>query len=465
MAITYPPDWYQQGFTPTNTYDGVRDIIWYMNGNGQSQSNTVTWTCVDCYDGSTREQPAGGDMLNLTGGNLWRPGAGGSLAVGHWCVLESTGNAHVVATFQVYCRCELFGPFSWSLMPFANFAAGGAATSTPTLPTAIMGQPPSPNFGDGRLPNASDRVYTILFDEGMMIIRSNNPTTTAQSWLYIGEVNSINPELLDDRPFVFKNTVTNNLRPSQADYYRISIADSVTIADCRIDGEAFNPMDATSTYADLGIEYVCKVNLWCILVGDQFQMGFLRNIGGCAKDIGVSSTLHTLGYTASDYRFEMWSLTEDDPKMVTLWPPGTALAAHTEISELSVPDTLIPSTSTPPTPTPPVVTYVNPAPGTSIRSNTAITITVTDADGFAGIQLRVQFNGAVPTRPTETIHGGDVLGNFEPFYQDCEVTAITGGFRFVLTRVNPDPAGSDTGWPYAPTFVATPIDSAGTGAL
>ncbi len=461
MPITYPPEFYKQSSAPANTYDAMRDIIWFMNGNGTSQTSSVIWTCIDCFDGVTREQPTNGDMLNLTGGNLWRPGAVSSLAQGMWVALESTGNAHVAATFQIYGRCELFGPFSLSLMPLADFATGGAATSTPTLPAAILGQPPSVNAGDGRFPSVTDRIYTVIFDEGMTIIRSNNESTTAQSWLYIGEVNSINLESSDPRPFIFKATVTNNLRPAQADYLRISIADSVTRANVRTDGESFNPMDSTNTHNDLGIEYVCKVNTWCVLAGDLYQMGFLRNIGGCAKDIGSSSVLHTMGFDGSDFRFEMWSLTEDDPKMVTLWPLAIALADHTVVSELSIPDTLIPKVVAGDIILPEVV-YVNPLPDTEIRSDTAITVDVTDDQQFfSGIQLRVRFDSARPPHPTETIHGGDVLGRFEPFYQDCAVQQIANGFRFTLTRVNPNPDATSTGWPATPTFTATAVDTSG----
>jgi hypothetical protein len=104
--------------------------------------------------------------------------------------------------------------------------------------------------------------------------------------------------------------------------------------------------------------------------------------------------------------------------------------------------------------TPPTVTYVNPLPGSQIRSDSIITIDVTDnSGGFATIQLRVQYRSAVPALPTETIYSGDSAGEFEVFYKGSTVSSITDGLRFVIDR--------DEGWPSTPTFVASPVDSSG----
>ncbi len=103
---------------------------------------------------------------------------------------------------------------------------------------------------------------------------------------------------------------------------------------------------------------------------------------------------------------------------------------------------------------PPVVVYVDPLPGTQIRSDTTITLDVTDdSGGFAAVQLRVQYNSAAPALPTETVYSGDSLGDFEAFYESSTVSSITDGLRFVLTR--------DEGWPSTPTFVASPVDPSG----
>lgn len=463
MPLTYPPLQYTQSSAPPNVLDGMRDIVWFLNGSNPTKASAIVYKCIDCYDGVTREQPTDGDMDNLSGSNKWKPGTGDSLSPSHWCVLETPGNAFVVAKWQMYCRCETFATFSTSLVPLANWTVGGPVTGTPTLPAAILGQPPSPGSGDGRFPVAANRIYSVLYDEGMCIIRSNQLASINLNWQYVGEINSMNTEADDPRPFIFPNlTSTGNLRPGQADWRRISLADSVTHSTIRIDGEAFNSMDATNTHNDLGNEYVCKVNCWSILAGDLYHMGFLRNIGGCAKDIGSSSVSHTLGYDGSDFRFEMWSRSEDDPKMVTLHEPATALTAHTVVTELSVPDALIPAVAGGGDTANPVVVYVSPTPNSTIRSNTRIVIDVTDDQNFfSGIQLRVRYNSAAPARPTETIHGGDVLGVFEPFFQECTVESIVDGFRFTLTRVDPNVDGTDTGWPSTPTFVATPVDSSG----
>ena len=66
MALSYPPEVFTASGVASTTYNGCRDLIWFMNGNG-TQASSVVWRCIDCFDGTTREQPAGGDMTNLSG--------------------------------------------------------------------------------------------------------------------------------------------------------------------------------------------------------------------------------------------------------------------------------------------------------------------------------------------------------------------------------------------------------------
>ena len=465
MAVSFPPSWYRQASAHGSTYAAMRDLIWYINGSHPTESNAITWACIDCYDGTTREQPSGGDMGNLSSGSLWKPGAVTALPVGAWVVLETPGNAAVANNFQVMGQAMIFGPFTWILMPYAGFTVGGPLTSSPTLPAATIGSPPSVNSGDGRFALAADRIYTIIMDEGMFLIRGDSPTTTV-AWMYLGEVNPVTPEADDPRPFIFPiRTDIQGIRPGQSEFMRISIVDDVSIERCQPSMLLNVALDSVNAYNDLGVNYFSQALVWCIGAGSRFHIGNFRNIACCDETTGVITVRHTAGYSPTDYRFEVWGLSNTVPKLVTTWPPGTALAAHTTFSERSVPPSLVPATGGGGNVTPPDVTFVKPLPNSPIRSNTKITIDVTDDEGlFSGIQLRVQFNSARPKRATETIHGGDALGVFEPFYQNCTVTTIANGYRFFLTRVNPDPLGSDTGWPSTPTFVATPVDQAGNAA-
>jgi hypothetical protein len=336
-----------------------------------------------------------------------------------------------------------------------DWAIGGGTDSNPTVPTTIE---------EAEIDNGgSDRHWFALVDEGAAIVMVWSDGSTSRQWVYMGDMDSDNPLSVDPRPFVMSASwTTPGWRPASGDYRGISAVDNTTIVSCSLDSEMQSPMEDSDDQDAFATRPLCSAALYSTTASHRYRLGKFRNLGAIGRFANSidDNIRDTAGYTASDYRFEQWNRGNDNAAVVHLNINGVEYDDHAVVSEISVPNQLIPGAGS--DDEPPVVTFVSPDPNTTIRSNTAITIDVTDNNNFfASIQLRVKFSGAAPPRATESIHGGDALGVFEPFYQQCSVTPITDGFRFVLQRVNPDPNGSDTGWPSTPTFVVTPVDREG----
>ncbi len=454
MTLSANPNHYEQPTALGSTRLAIRDIWWYINGSHPAVSNSIPWECIDCWDGTTREQPASGDMNNLTSGNLWKPGLSvTTLPQDAWATFRNPGGC-VAATFQIFVKMEAASQASNSLISLDDWAIGGGTDANPTIPATTLTQPPVGN-GDGRFTNEPTFIWSVILDEGMFYMRmmATSGLNTSARWTYMGEVNTWNKESDDPRPFItIRNTAQANFNTT-FQFVRISPIDSVTVVNVNSEVYYKETQDSVTPHNDLGVDYLSTINMSTDTVGHRFIMGQIRNVG--TLDEIAPTARATCGITGSDFRFEVWSRASTEASNVSKWPPGTALAAgHTVITEASIPPELEPQAGGGGDATPPVVTFIDPLPGAQIRADQAITLSVTDDLGaFANIQLRVAYDVADPILPTETIYGGDELTEFEAFYEASTITAITNGFQFVLVR--------DGGWPSTPNFTASPIDAAG----
>lgn len=446
MPYTYPPQWYEDPVPEgSSLIEPMRSWLWFLNGTHSSQASTVPWACVECWDGSTREVPPSGSMANLDSGNRWHPDTVTAALSGMWATFQAPSGGDVVNRFQIYYRLISQPTIRFCFLD--DWSIGGGTDTSPTLPAA--------SFENVIRFQAGDWTFTGLVDEGTALLVVYF-TASDRQWVYMGDLVPINPVSLDPRPFTFSRDSGNpGWRPGAgADYRCISAVDDSTIITGNPDIAMGAPMDTTNDEDAFATRPICDVNGHTTTASHRYRVGEFRNLGAMNKhaDSQTNSDRNSAGYDGSDNRFEHFNRTNDNARVVMLNIPAAAYDVHTTVYEESVPSTLIPSTGG--DETPPVVTYVTPQPNVPIRSNSQITIDVTDDSGdFAGIQLRVKFPTARPKRPTETIHGGDTTGVFEPFYENCEVIPITDGFRFVLSRTG--------GWPASPTFTASPVDSSG----
>ncbi len=455
MPVTYPPGYYgtRDGVdTKTSTYNAMRDFVWFLNGTHPSKVNPTTpWPVIDCYDAglASRSTSLVGDWTSGTS-------EGSPLVQFSWCTLQAPAS-NVTNRFQLYIKMETFGAASINICMLDDWSVGAGPAATPTLPSTILSQPPGTGGIDGRISNHGDEFeWTAVVDEGTILLLVASASSNSEEWLYVGEFDPDNPGSTDPRPFVYPvNALVDNWATGN-NYRTISIVDDSTIVNVRSEVEQFQAFNEIDDQDAFSTRPLSSVAAYADSTNNRYRIGKFRNVGAAGRFVGATTTATrtAAGYTGSDNRFEIWGPQDNNAKIVILNQPETALDQHQIVSELSVPTQLIPPASGGGDVTLPVVTFVDPTPGSTIRSNSRITVDVTDDSGaFSGVQLRVQYNSAVPSRATETIHGGDTLGEFEPLYLDCTVRSVTDGFRFVLIRT--------TGWPSTPTFVATPVDRSG----
>lgn len=471
MAYTYPPAFYEN-LNGGAQYPVMRDLIWWMNGTHPTVSNPVPWKVIDCYDNVTRQVPTDGLLSNLPDGNRWKPSdpVPTNISSTAWVVMEPppSGNEDITERFQVHLRFTGGASsvtFEFYMFWMNNFDTGGSGTSSPALPTPRT-QANSFAFG-----SSADWRWHVSMDEGTIVWMATQTQIGEPQWMYAGETVPLNPASVDPRPFVCNNSWTlagwaggfnSSFRGiSAVDNSELNVLGSVSLGDV-MDYTGSNAQDAFPSNP------ICNVSFHGNETNHRYSIGRGRNVAALTKAAGTGDLdlRYTAGYTGSDYRFthtaRAWVT---DPRVVVLYPPGVALDSHDLVQEDSVPSEMIPDTGGGGDETPPTVTFLHPPPGTQIRRSTAITLQVTDDSGsFSGIQLRVSFPQVRPAHPTETIHSGDTLGKFEPFYQDCTVVAIANGWQFTLSRVDPNPDGTSSGWPGSPTFIVTPVDRSGNAA-
>lgn len=341
MSLSQVPTYFELTVAPASTYDAFRELWWWINGSHPTTANTIAWECVEVWDGTLREVPAGGNMASLSAGNLWRPTSApsASLPEGAWGLFRSLGGA-VAAKCQFYVRMEATGQASHSLISLDDWTVGGGSGPSPTLPATIIGQP-AVGDGDGRFPDSSVLFWSVIMDEGMFLMKQFPASGLMSRWTYMGECDPATDETDDPRPFITPRNTSQNWSGSFS-HVRLSPVDQVTICELRNLPFYNETMDLSTTFNDLGVEYLCNVALDSSEpVGHRFIQGYFRNLG--AADEAMLANRATAGFTGSDFRFEIFARAINEPRFVTRYPPGTSLAGgHTLVTEESVPTQLVP---------------------------------------------------------------------------------------------------------------------------
>lgn len=163
------------------------------------------WRIIEAYDGTTREVPSlATDMDSFSAGFGWRTN---SVGAGDWIVLQSlpANNSNV---FQVYFEIETTSQMNLMMIPYADFATGGSAVSPPLFPTSSFGVS-SGSFEtlDGFV---TDAQYTIVADEGMCAILTDQSGSNSANFTYLGELDSVyTSRSFDDRCYVVRNRTTD----------------------------------------------------------------------------------------------------------------------------------------------------------------------------------------------------------------------------------------------------------------
>lgn len=341
MALSDVPTHFEFASAPASTYDALRELWWFISGAHPTATNAIAWKCIEVWDGTAREAPTGGAMSNLDSGNLWFPTASpsGSLPEGAWAVFQSLGGLRT-AKCQIFVRMEAASQAGHSLIALDDWSVGGGTGPSPTLPATIIGQPASGD-GDGRFPNSATFIWSVIVDEGMFHMKmfATSGFSSSARWTYMGETDATTTEAEDPRPFITPRN-TNQSWSGSYSHVRLSPVDDSTLAQLRNRPYYQETVNSAITYNDLGKEYLCNVALDSENpAGHRFIQGFFRNVG--AIDETAAANRATAGYDGSDFRFEVFSQIVARPGVVSRYPPGTALAGHTVVTEESVPTQLI----------------------------------------------------------------------------------------------------------------------------
>lgn len=345
MSVSDQPNYFEIAtVAPASTYDAFRELWWWMTGVHPTTINTIAYECIEVWDGTLREAPANGKLTGLSPTNLWVPTATptASLPTGAWAVFRTLGGV-VAAKAVVFVKMEASGQASHSLVSLDDWSVGGGSGASPTLPATIIGQPPTGD-GDGRFPDSSTLFWSVVMDEGMFFMKQFAASgLTGFRSTYMGEVDPTTDEADDPRPFITPRNTSQGWTGSYS-HMRLSPVDQSTLCELRNKPAYDLTFDVpTPMYTDLGRQYVSNVALDSSEpVGHRFSQGYFRNVG--ATEETAASNRATMGYTATDYRFEVSGFSAVQPQFVTVYPPGTPLGGgHTLATEESIPLQLIPA--------------------------------------------------------------------------------------------------------------------------
>ena len=279
----------------SNTREGMYAVCLFLTNELDGETGPA-WTVVECDDTSTRAVPAGGTFANA--GNNWVSGSGPP-AAGSWCVLE-TRDANNEFHMQLYVQLETDANADFKVIPFEDFATGGASTggSDPTFPATSFGAGSSVvNFNAF----STSGWFNCVADEGMMSLLAVNDMDTSPRWIYAGECDAFHSGTGDDRCYVIWDTPTtitvgNNAGP----FNRLSPADNSTIlTQGYFSHPAVGLTDFLSYERDRGNLFGSDV-IWPVAIffqdgGHVHDVGWLRNVFTSNFQMGNEGTMGTSG--------------------------------------------------------------------------------------------------------------------------------------------------------------------------
>lgn len=341
MAYTYPPTYYESTSAPANSRAGLKDFVLFANGTHPTQTNAIKWACIDCYDGTTREQPASGSLSNLTAGNLWRSDTS-TPAQNAWAVFQAPSGGDVVKRYQLYVEMGAGDTVFLGVFMLNDWDVGAGADATPDIPTVSLGVPPFAGGMDGAIANHTDFLWKAIVDEGGIILDVFPTVSGTREWLYIGDLESDNPISLDSRPFIVSSTPDGSNWASI--FLHVAESDDSTIINTNDEVELEAGMSDAQDRDAFTRRPLCSVAVYANEAGDRYRKGKLRNCGAMSRHARTADnvTRITAGVGAAEFTFEVWGRVDSQPHMVTLFPPGIALDSHVQVPANSIPKQLVP---------------------------------------------------------------------------------------------------------------------------
>ena len=342
MAYTTPTPYWETASPPANSRDGAKEFATFLNGRHATQTNGAPWRILDCYDGTTREQPLNGDSANLTVANKWREDQA-TPPQNSWIVWQAPGGGDVTARFQLYMEMTTFTGVFFGVFMLNDWSIGAGTDSNPTIPATSLG---APEFAGGvnlTITNHTDYVWHCVVDEGTLILGAYPTVSGFPEFFYLGDLKAENDVSLDPRPFV----VSQNPDASGWDaiYFHVSVIDDTTIISTRDDVAMQRAMtDAQDQDAGWTTRPLSEVGCWSNAASNRYRKGKFRLAAAISRHARtVSVERVTCGVGATDFTYEISGRGGNAPALfVTRYGTGTALDRHEQVVARTIPKTLEP---------------------------------------------------------------------------------------------------------------------------
>lgn len=305
MAYTTPTPYFESVGNPASSHDGLKEFSVWLNGRHATQSNAAPWQIIDCYDGTTREQPAGGDSANLSPSNKWRE----DQAIppqGSWIVWQAPTGGPVVARYQFYAEMNISSGAFFGIFMLNDWAIGAGSDANPTIPATSLGVPPFAGGMDGAFANHTDYVWRAVADEGGIVLGCYPTVAGFPEFLHIGDLKPDNPGTIDPRPFVI--SASPDADGWAAVYLHVSVVDDSTIISTQDEvAQSFAFEDAQDQDAGWSRRPLSEVSCFSNASGNYYRKGKFRLASAISRHARtVSIERVTAGIGATDYDFEVW---------------------------------------------------------------------------------------------------------------------------------------------------------------
>lgn len=337
-----PAQYFETSSAPADSHAGMKEFATFLNGTHPTQPNIAGWECIDCFDGTTREQPSGGNLNALSALNKWRADQG-TPPQDSWAVFQAPSGGDVAARFQVYVEMTTFQGAFMGIFMLNDWAVGAGTDSNPTIPATSIGVPPFAGGMDSTIANHTDFLWAAVVDEGTIWLNVFPTVAGTSERLYFGDLIPLNPVSLDSRPFIVS-------RDPDADgfntiYLHVSLVDDLTIGNLQDSAEAESALNDTQDQDALPRRAMTQVAVYADNgVGDRYWKGLMRNCGAISKHTraaGSDEDRVTAGIGPTDYTYQVWG-SGNTAQVVVIYPPGLIGDSHEQIVAGTVPATLDP---------------------------------------------------------------------------------------------------------------------------
>ncbi len=342
MAYTTPTPYWETSASPPDSHTAAKEFATFLNGRHATQPNGAVWKIIDCYDGTTREQPTNGDSANLSASNKWREDQGVP-PQNAWIVWQAPAGGDVAARFQVYMEMTTFTSVFFGMFMLNDWSVGAGTDSNPDIPATSLGAPAFAGGVDLTISNHTNYTWRAVVDEGTIILGAYPTVSGFPEFFYIGDLKAENDVSLDPRPFVIsKNPDASGWN---GEYFHVAISDDTTIISTR-DDTAMERAFADADDQDTGwtTRAICEVGCYGNDAGDRYRKGKFRlcaAISRHARTVGVERISCGVGPTSFAYEVSGRGGTAA-PLLVTRYGKGTALASHIELVARTIPKVLEP---------------------------------------------------------------------------------------------------------------------------